>query len=216
MPTATNLLSSLSRIANEQSSIAIGWHILIFAGVPAYFLAGRPSPRLWAVLLAGLPLSVTIVSFAYANPFNGASFAVLSLVLLAQAVVARPSMAPLLPGRTVLGVTLLAFGLVYPHFVGAASPAFYLIAAPVGLVPGPTLAALMGLTLLDRGLISRTWAVVLSLYGLFYFAVGVFRLGVWLDVGLLAGVVAVAAGVAALSSRAAVSSARAERATPSG
>jgi hypothetical protein len=125
-------------------------------------------------------------------------------------------MAPLLPGRTVLGVTLLAFGLIYPHFVDAASPALYLIGAPIGLVPCPTLAALIGLTLLDRGLISRTWAVVLSLYGLFYFVVGVFRLGVWLDVGLLVGVVAIAAGVAGLPPRAALSSGPAQRATLSG
>jgi hypothetical protein len=44
-----------------------------------------------------------------------------------------------------------------------------------------------GVTVLLRSGLTRNWSIVLGVVGLFYGAVGVLRLGVWLDVGLLGG-----------------------------
>jgi hypothetical protein len=82
------------------------------------------------------------------------------------------------------GVASLSYGWLYPHFLDV-DPIAYLVAAPVGLVPCPTLAVVIGVALLGGGLGSRAWSLVLAALGLFYGLFGVFRLGVLLDLGLL-------------------------------
>ena len=61
----------------------------------------------------------------------------------------------------------------------------YLIASPLGVIPCPTLAATTGLLFLFNLLNSRRWAVVVGVATLVYGAIGVFRLGVMLDLVLL-------------------------------
>ena len=88
---------------------------------------------------------------------------------------------------------------IYPHFlVGPA--ASYLYASPAGLLPCPTLAIAIGFALLGNGLGSRPWSLTLAAVGLFYGLFGVFRLGVYLDIALVGGAIALGfeAGVRAL------------------
>jgi hypothetical protein len=136
---------------------------------------------------------VSAVAFAYGNPFNGVLFAAgaVALVVLAGArerrrVARGPAWA------AAPGIALIAFAWVYPHFLEA-HPAAYLIAAPVGLIPCPTLSLVIGFALLAGGLGPRAWQLVLAALGLFYGIFGVLRLGVWLDAGLVAGAVALVA-----------------------
>jgi hypothetical protein len=82
---------------------------------------------------------------------------------------------------------MATFGLVYPHFTHTSSPFGYLYAAPTGLVPCPTLSLAIGVALIADGLGSRAFSLVLAAAGLFYGIFGVARLGVLLDVGLVAG-----------------------------
>jgi len=82
---------------------------------------------------------------------------------------------------------MAAFGLVYPHFTHTASAIGYLYAAPTGLVPCPTLSLAIGVALIADGLGSRAFALLLAAAGLFYGIFGVVRLGVTLDLGLIAG-----------------------------
>jgi hypothetical protein len=65
-------------------------------------------------------------------------------------------------------------------------------AAPVGLVPCPTLSIVIGFTLLVGGFNSRKWMLILAIVGLFYGIIGYFRLGVKLDIGLIVGALTVA------------------------
>jgi hypothetical protein len=62
----------------------------------------------------------------------------------------------------------------------------YLLAAPVGLLPCPSIAAAIGFVLLGGGLGSRPYRATLALIGLFYGVFGVMRLKVALDYGLVA------------------------------
>jgi hypothetical protein len=81
-------------------------------------------------------------------------------------------------------LALIAYGFVYPHFVDGV---WYrsLYASPVGLVPCPTLAIVAGFALLVQTRHSRALCAVLAGWTAFYALFGVFRLGVWLDIGLL-------------------------------
>jgi gluconolactonase len=58
---------------------------------------------------------------------------------------------------------------------------------PVGLVPCPTLAVVIGMALMLQGLGSRTLSLTLGITGMFYGMVGVWRLGVALDGFLIIG-----------------------------
>jgi hypothetical protein len=73
--------------------------------------------------------------------------------------------------------------------------ATYLYGAPLGVVPCPTLMAVLGLTLLGGGFRSRAWSLTLVGLGLLYGVVGVAWFGVILDAILVAGAAALAATV---------------------
>ena len=81
-----------------------------------------------------------------------------------------------------VGVASLAFGFFYPHFV--AWPAL-LYASPLGVVPCATLYAIGGATLSGFAPRGAAYRWVIGLAALFYGAVGVFKLGVWIDFGLV-------------------------------
>lgn len=82
---------------------------------------------------------------------------------------------------------LVLFGTAYPHFLATGSWTEYAYAAPLGLIPCPTLAVVIGFTLMFRNLGITAWKVLLIIAGLLYGLIGVFGLGVLLDVALLAG-----------------------------
>jgi hypothetical protein len=81
----------------------------------------------------------------------------------------------------------VAFGSGYPHFLETNHWITYGYAAPLGVLPCPTLSAVIGATLLLGALGSAAWSISLGIGGLLYGAVGVFVLGVQLDYVLMAG-----------------------------
>jgi hypothetical protein len=90
----------------------------------------------------------------------------------------------------------LALGWLYPHFLHADSWIPYLYASPFALIPCPTLLVVTGVTLMFRNAGSNLWRAALAAAGLFYGALGVFRLGVQLDSVLLASSVLLGATAA--------------------
>jgi hypothetical protein len=88
----------------------------------------------------------------------------------------------------VLGSMLLAFAWTYPHFLDPSrSPFAYLYAAPMGLIPCPTLALVVGVTLVTGASTGTRSAVIVAVAGLFYGLVGMVKLGVEIDAVLVAG-----------------------------
>jgi hypothetical protein len=85
---------------------------------------------------------------------------------------------------------MIAFGWFYPHFVHGSSTLVYLYMAPTGLIPCPTLATIVGLSILFNGFGSRAWGAIVAFAGLFYGLFGGFRLGVHIDHVLTAGALA--------------------------
>jgi hypothetical protein len=187
MPSPEAILASLKLAANDSLAVAVLWHVAAVALIVAIVVGWRPSRRLAGVLLSTPVASAAIVAFAHGNAFNGSLLGALTVVLAATAwrfdrSPVRRSSIPL----AIVGAAMLGFGLFYPHFLGG-SPAKYLVAAPAGLIPCPTLSLVIGFTLISGGFGSRGWSLPLSVVGLFYGLFGMFRLDVMLDVGLVAG-----------------------------
>jgi hypothetical protein len=191
MPSPSEILASLESAVNDAIPAAIAWHVVTVAGAVALALHWRPSRRRAGALLSTPIASAAVVAFTHGNPFNGTVLGALALALLGvasriDAGVVRRAPAP----RAIAGLGMIAFGMFYPHFLAPRPLAMYLVAAPVGLIPCPTLSLVIGFSLLAGGLGSRTWSLMLAVVGLFYGLFGALRLGVLLDLGLVAGAAA--------------------------
>jgi hypothetical protein len=188
MPPSDRILSELARIANDASTVAIAWHLVLLVALIGLGAGWRPSKRFAGLLLTLPLLSSAVMAALYGNPFNAGVMGLVSAVLMLRA--ARlPNTQVTASPRALLGVgaALVTFGWVYPHFLRTDSAWQYVVAAPVGLVPCPSLAIAIGLAIAGRGLGDRQWSLTLALAGLFYGLFGSFRLGVWLDLALAAG-----------------------------
>lgn len=194
MPTPEEILAGLETIASEAVAVAIAWHVAIAAAGVALYVGWRPTRRTAAVLL-GLPAaSVAVLALVFDNPFNGFVFALLAaaLVALGLGVERRPVRPTGSRWPLVAGAAMIAFAWGYPHFLESRPAIAYLWAAPVGLIPCPTLSLMIGLALLGGGLGSRAWSLVLASAGAFYGIFGAAYLGVSIDLVLLAGALALA------------------------
>ena len=190
MPSAESILQGLTATANDWRAAAVGWHVLLAMALLAA-ASRRVSSRVLAYLLLLPLISVGGLAWVSGNPFNASMFALLTGLLAAGA--RRIPADPVRPARTerfVAGLLLLAFGWGYPHFLHVDRWAEYLIAAPLGLLPCPTLSALIGVSLLFDLYRVRTWSVPLAVAGVTYGTIGIFRLGVAIDAVLLAAAVA--------------------------
>ncbi len=188
MPSPGAIVEGLRVIANDAIALAVVWHLLLAAACIALALGWRPSQRSAGALLSVPVASASALAFRYGNPFNGIMFAALALALLGLA--GRLAPRPVQRGgaaMTVVGILMIAFAWLYPHFLDPRSPMIYVVGAPTGLIPCPTLSLLIGFTLLAGGFGSRAWNLLVAAAGLFYGVFGVARLGVRLDVALAAG-----------------------------
>ena len=125
--------------------------------------------QLVAFILAVPLLSVVTMAWLSGNPFTtsvlGAVF--IGLTAIGWQLPKTPlsiAVGPLL----VPGLLMVLFGLVYPHFLGTASFLTYLYAAPIGIVPCPTLSVLVGFSIILGSMGSRSWGLLLGAAGIFY------------------------------------------------
>lgn len=195
MPNREEILAGLTQASNAAAGLAVLWHLVAASALLAVAAGVKLSSRALGALLAAPLASVSVVAWRYGNPFNGTVFGALSVTLVALSFRSPSGGAPrvLVPSSTwtgVAGALVLAFGWLYPHFLVEASGLRYFYAAPMGVIPCPTLSAVIGLTLLAGGVEDRAWSRTLAAAGLFYAVFGIARLGVVLDLGLLAGTIA--------------------------
>jgi hypothetical protein len=188
MPTPQEILAGLTAISNKFTFVAIIWHIIFGAVIVALITGWRPTKRFTATALAVPLLSVSVFAWIHRNPFNGIAFLLFALLLFIVGLRLpneKVQGAPL--WGLVIGILLVIFGWVYPHFLGSASWFKYLYEAPTGLIPCPTLSITIGFALLANGMSSRAWSLLLAFIGLFYGLFGTLRLNVRLDIGLFIG-----------------------------
>jgi hypothetical protein len=187
-PSPREILDGLTYITNNWIEIAIAWHVAIASLMAALIFGWRPTQRQLSLILA-LPLvSVSVFAWLTQNPFNGTMFALGAVA--SGTVGARLPSSPIQRASNpaaLVGLAMVVFGWVYPHFLEGGSAVRYLYAAPTGLVPCPTLSVVIGFALLVGGLGSRGWSLILAAIALFYGLFGTLRLGVYLDIGLVVG-----------------------------
>jgi hypothetical protein len=188
MPAPDVLHGSLASLAQRAVALGVAWHAILAVALLALLLGWRPSQRLAGLLLA-VPLASTGMAAWWGdNPFNalvlGAGAAVLALgsLRLAQGPVEKAS-----SGTAPWALALVAFGWMYPHFATGSSPLSPFFASPLGVLPCPTLACVIGLTILARGFRARAWPTALAALGLFYGLFGTLALGVFMDTFLTIG-----------------------------
>jgi hypothetical protein len=168
VPQASEILRGLTSIANEAIAMAIVWHAIVGFALIAILAGWRPTELVVAGLLVLPLISVSVFASTYGNPFNGGVFAIAAVALAAfarrlPAATARPVVAG---WQRLLGASLIAFGWLYPHFLDA-SLLYYAVAAPLGLVPCPTLALVVGATLVGLAHRSSAWSTAVGLLGVF-------------------------------------------------
>lgn len=189
MPTAEHILAALARTSQDWWALAVWWHVYFVLLAAAVMGKKRLAIRTTGVLLSIPIASVVVLAWVSGNPFTTALLgtAFLTALFLSWRLPpghVRLSRAPLV----VVGILMSLFGLLYPHFLGDATPMIaYAYAAPIGIVPCPTLAALVGISIVVRSLASREWGLLIGLVGVFYALFGAICLGVTLDWVLLVG-----------------------------
>jgi hypothetical protein len=190
MPSPDSILEGLTLVANGAVEVSIGWHVVVALTAAALLLDVRPQKRSAATALSIPVASVGVVSLVFGNPFNGAVFSLLAIGLALLARRAPGGPVAFSSNRWVtLGSALIVFGLVYPHFLDRASWFKYLYAAPVGTIPCPTLALVVGAALVADGFGLGAWRLCLAAVACFYGLFGAVRLGVLIDLILLCGAV---------------------------
>ena len=190
MPSNDQILASLKAIVNSWQIAAVLWH-LYFAIIVAGLISGaRLLKRDFGILLALPLLSVGIIAWFSANPFNGIVFALLGVLLIYFSIKMPPEQIDIAPAWPLLpGILMVIFGWIYPHFLETTSWWSYLYAAPTGLIPCPTLSIVIGFTLIVNKLGSPGYSITLGAAGLLYGLLGVFKLGVTIDWILLIGTI---------------------------
>jgi hypothetical protein len=197
VPSAEAILSWATGVANDWHWLAISWHVALAALLIAVGRS-RVSERVLALVLVLPIISVAVLAWLSWNPFNGLMFTILAALLLRSARhVPRSGVTRASPGWRLAGWALIAFGWVYPHFLIADQRVAYAYASPFGVLPCPTLAVVVGVTLVSGGFRSVSWNAMVAAAGVLYGAIGVFSLGVVLDVWLLVGAIVLGAGVTA-------------------
>lgn len=182
------ILAGLETIANDWRWLAIVWHGYVALIVVALLFGLRPSLRVFGLLLALPILSVSFLAWVHENPFNGSILGITAVGLIFTAARLPHQRVQIGPSWLVfIGGLIAGFGWVYPHFLNNAQPIQYLYAAPVGLVPCPTISIIIGLSLVLGGFGSRAWCLILAVVGLFYGVFGAVQLGVYIDWVLFAG-----------------------------
>lgn len=185
---AEEIINGLQAIVNEYSFIAMIWHVAFYALIVALFAKWKPSSRILGIMLCLPLLSVAVFAWLAGNPFNGTMFSLAALLVFIFAF--KASAQPVVFAKfpfAVAGMVMIAFGLVYPHFINPTSIITYLYASPAGLIPCPTLSILVGLMLLFNGSGFKSLTITFVVLGLFYGVFGVFKLAVYPDLFLLGG-----------------------------
>ena len=188
MPKTDEILTGLQGIVNNYSSIAIVWHVILYALIVALLARWLPTNKLFVLLMCLPVISVAVMAFIAGNPFNGMLFSILAILIFIFGL--RASGQPVQTSSLVfmiIGILMIVFGLVYPHFINEGSFIRFLYASPVGLIPCPTLSLLIGFLLLYNGFGSQSVTLTFVIFGLFYGIFGALKLGVYLDIFLVFG-----------------------------
>lgn len=188
MPKTEDIINGLQSVVNDYSTFAIIWHAIFYFLMIGLIAKWQPSNKLFGILLCLPLISVALFAWLSENPFNGFIFSAITILIFIFGIKAsnQPIQISQFPFM-VIGILMIVFGLVYPHFISAGSFFKYFYASPAGLIPCPTLSILIGFLLLYNGFDSQPITITFIVIGLFYGIFGVLKLVVYLDIFLILG-----------------------------
>lgn len=189
MPSPRQILEQLTRLATEGRTLGLLWHVVVLAAL-AFVVARKWEGRASLAVATVFPMfTASLVAFATGNWVNGL---VLDLGALTMIVISRKFAGTLIEiGRPIpftIGVATLLYALFYTHFTPIRSWTDVWM-TPIGVLPCPTMALVIGLGLMAGGFRSRAWSLTAAVLGLGYSLFGVFVLKVQWDLGLFAAAV---------------------------
>jgi hypothetical protein len=188
MPKTQEIIDNLQSVVSNYSAVAIFWHIAVYLLLGFLIVNWNPSNKLLGILICLPIVSVAILAWMAGNPFNGILFSIAAILIFIFGL--KTSIEPISVSSFpfyLIGIFMILFGLVYPHFLETNSIVKYVYASPFGLAPCPTISVLIGFVLLYNGFGSNAISITFIVFGLFYGIFGIFKLRVYLDVGLLFG-----------------------------
>ncbi len=201
MATPHEILAGMSEIANHGLAFAVAWHVVIGAALIATTQGWRPSPRMCGALLLVPFVSVAMFGWAIGDLLNAVLFSLATGVLTLIGWRSSRAEMPRSLWATALGGVLVLFAWVYPHFLHSGSALAYLVASPMGLIPAPSLALVIGFSLLGYCPAGRGWSLTVAGFSLFYAVFGALRLGLMIDLVLVLGALGLAARALGRQSR---------------
>ena len=98
--------------------IATLWHVAIYGLIISLLFHWNPSNKLMAILLCLPVVSVSIIAWYSGNPFNGTLFAILAILIIIFGL--KANLHPITVSQLtflVIGILMIAFALLYPHFL---------------------------------------------------------------------------------------------------
>ncbi len=187
MPTATEIIRNLETTVDAYLWLRILHHILLVLVAILLWRLRQKAGWIVSLYLTFAFFSVFLGGITpIFNPFYLLVFGILTLLGILELIQSKMNFSMERTPKIHIAIALIGgfIGFWYPHFVE--SPFYCLIGSPLGVIPCPTLIVALSLFLLAYPKTNRVWHWVITLTGLFFGIVGLFKLGVILDLALLA------------------------------
>lgn len=186
---AESMVNYLIMVSNRNISINLLIHTIIFLSLIVIFFAKDNKLRKYSIYFSILTLSgsVLINAICGGNKFHIITFALIFLTILFGIITNNEQFnRPEKNINTVFSIIFLIIGIWYPEFVEANALTYFFV-SPMGIVPCPTLIAIIGLMSLyyDKVKIIQFMIIFMgSIYGI----IGTFVFKVYFDIWLIAAV----------------------------
>lgn len=187
MKTPEAITSMLEDISKEVKNYSAFVHILFLVVIALGLLIEKIRNTLFALFIAFLSLSATIISVKYVIAPNIIIFAMF-LVLIIHAYLTKNlnfDLKHIAPVNLFFGILGLVFGFWYLHWVENPVWLNALLYSPLGAVNCPTMVTICGFLSLSQNPRSVILEAAVALITLYFGFFGIFRLGAYVDITLI-------------------------------
>jgi len=188
LKTPEAITAMLQAVSTETKSYSAFVHFLFMAVIGLGFFIGKIRDRVFSAFMIFLSLSATVFSVKYLIAPNIIIFGVFFVLTVHAYRTNKLSFAldGIAPMNLLFGIPGLVFGFWYLHWVEDPIWLNALLYSPLGVVNCPTMAALCGFLCLSREPRSAMLEGFVALITLYFGFFGIFRLGAYVDVVLIA------------------------------
>jgi hypothetical protein len=187
MKTPEAITSILENVSKDLKSYSAFIHLLFLVVIGLGLLVKKIKNSLFALFIAFLSLSATIISVKYVIVPNIIIFAMF-LVLIIHAYLTKSlnfDLKNIALINLVFGIIGMVFGFWYLHWVQSPVWLNALLYSPLGAVNCPTMVTICGFLCLSQKPRSTILEAAVALVTLYFGFFGIFRLGAYIDIILI-------------------------------